>query len=118
MSSGNQKKTRLQRVAALELPPNLAERLLGSVQRFDVLVRIGLCFLAAVVLWLIVCGWVPPFPYRTGVVPERDLLARVPFRKFDPVATKSEKDKAASQVRFVYEQDPSKLQQLRAALKN
>jgi putative nucleotidyltransferase with HDIG domain len=118
MSTGNQKKTRSERVAALELPPNMVERLLGSVQRFDVLVRIGLCLLAAVALWLIVAGWVPPFSYRTGYVPRRDLLARVPFKVPDPVATKTEKDKAASQVRYIYEQDPANLQQLRAALKN
>ncbi len=118
MSTGNQKRTRLERVAALELPPNLAERLLGSVQRFDVLMRIGLCILAAIVLWLVVGGWAPPFPFRTGMVPERDLLPRVAFRKFDPVATKTEKDKAASQIRYVYEQDPSKLLQLRQGLNN
>ena len=38
MSTGSsQKKTRLERVAALELPPNLLEQMLGGLQRIDVL---------------------------------------------------------------------------------
>jgi hypothetical protein len=118
MSTGNQKKTRLERVAALELPPNLIERMLGGLQRPDVLARLGLCVVAAVAMWLIVAGWEPPFAYRTGFVPERDILARVEFREYDPVATKSAKDKAANQVRFIYQEDSSSLVQLRAALKN
>ena len=118
MSSAGQKKTRLERVAALELPPNMLERMFGGLQRVDVLARLGLCFLAAVAMWLIVGGWAPPFAYRSGYVPDRDILPRVEFRQDDPVATKTAKDKAANQVRFVYQQDASTLQQLRAALKN
>ncbi len=53
MSTGGQKKTRLERVAALEFPPNPLERLWVNVQRFDVLVRIGMCVLSAVFLWVI-----------------------------------------------------------------
>ncbi len=118
MSTGGQKKTRLERVAALELPPNLFDHMLRGLQRIDVLARIGLCVVAAVAMWLIVGGWEPPFSYRTGFVPQRDILARVEFREFDPVATKTAKDKAANQVRFVYQQDSSALVQLRAALIN
>ncbi len=69
-------------------------------------------------MWLIVGGWEPPFSYRSGYVPPRDILARVEFREYDPVATKSAKDKAANQVRFVYQEDPSSLVQLRSALIN
>jgi cyclic-di-AMP phosphodiesterase PgpH len=118
MSTGNQKKTRLERVAALELPPNVVERMLGSVQRFDVLVRIALCTLAAIALWLIVMGWAPPFAFRTGFVPPRDIVSRVEFHKEDPVATKTAKEKAANQVRYIYIQDATELVRLRANLKN
>lgn len=118
MSTGGQKKTRLERVAALELPPNLIEQILGGLQHVRVLARLGLCVVAAVAMWLIVDGWEPPFAFRTGFVPPRDILARVEFREYDPVATKTAKDKAADQVRFIYQQDPSSLVQLRSALIN
>ncbi|HEY2761607.1 MAG TPA: hypothetical protein VGI75_12710, partial [Pirellulales bacterium] len=118
MSSGGQKKTRLERVAALEMPPNMVERLLGDLQRGDVLLRIGLCFLSAVFLWGVVGAWAPPFAIRRGFVPDRDILARVEFKKKDDVATQTARERAANQVRFIYEQDPSSLVQLRSALKN
>ena len=88
MSTGGQKKTRLERVAALEFPPNPLERLWMNVQRFDVLVRIGMCVLSAVFLWVILGAWAPPFSFRTGYVTPRDIVARVEFHKFDPVATR------------------------------
>ncbi|HEY2826639.1 MAG TPA: HDIG domain-containing protein [Pirellulales bacterium] len=115
---GNQKKTRLERVAALELPPNLADRFLGSLQRGDVWLRIGLCVIAAVFLWVVTSAWAPPFSYRSGFVPSRDITARVEFRKFDPDTTRDARRKAENQVTFVYSQDPSSLVQLRGALKN
>lgn len=116
MPSAGQKKTRLERVAAIELPPNLVERLLGDLQRGDVLLRLGLCVLSAVFLWGVVQAWAPPFPFRTGFVPGRDLAARVDFRKPDPVATQEAKHKAANQAHFVYQQDAAPLIQLRGAL--
>src|SRR5215510_10780350 len=105
MANNSQKRTRSERVAAIELPPNPAERLLESLQRFDVLARIALCALAAVVLWLVVGGWNPPFDYRTGYVPQRDVVARVPFKKEDPDATRDAVNRAKNQVRFIYQQD-------------
>ncbi|HTQ37727.1 MAG TPA: HDIG domain-containing protein [Pirellulales bacterium] len=118
MSLGGQRKTRLERVAALELPPNFAERFLGSLQRGDVWLRIGLCVLATLFLWIVTGAWAPPFSYRTGYVPDRDILAQVSFKKYDPDATHDARKQAENQVRFVYTQDPSSLVQLRAALKN
>src|SRR5262245_57782901 len=117
MPGTSQKKTRLERVAALELPPNLVERLLGDLQRGDVLLRLGLCLLSAVFLWAVVEAWAPPFPFRVGYVPVRDLTARVDFRKPDPVATQEAKHKAANKAHFVYQQDAAPLIQLRGALR-
>ncbi len=118
MLTGNQKKTRSERVAALELPPNLADRFLGSLQRGEVWLRIGLCLIAAVFLWVVTSSWAPPFSFRSGFVPERDIMARVEFKKFDPDATHDARRRAENQVTFVYSQDPSALVQLRGALRN
>ena len=87
MSAGSQKRTRLERVAALELPPNFADRFLGSLQRGEVWLRIGLCLLAAIFLWIVTSAWAPPFSFRSGYVSPRDIMARVEFKKFDPDAT-------------------------------
>ena len=50
MPTSGQKRTRSERVAALELPPSGWERALASLRRRDVLLRIGLCLLTALVL--------------------------------------------------------------------
>ena len=118
MSTGGQKKTRLERMAALELPPNLLERLWENLQRFDVLVRIGLCVMSAVFLWIVCAAAEPPFSYRTGYV------TRARYGRPSGVSqTRSRgdgpaRDAAAKQVRFVYRQNSAALQQLRGALKN
>ena len=79
MATGGQRKKRSQRVAALELPPGVWRRAWASLRRHDVLLRIGLCLLAALVLCVVIRGWHPPFAYRKDYVPSRDLVARVPF---------------------------------------
>ena len=80
--------------------------------------RFGLCVLAAMFLWIVIGAWAPPFSFRRGYVPDRDILPRVEFQEPDSVATQTQKDKAASLVRYVYEQDTGTFVQLRAGLKN
>jgi len=103
-------------VAALELPPGLMRRLLNELQRTAVLVRLTLCLLTAIVLWVVTAAWAPPFSYRSGFVPARDLVARIDFDREDPVATERERDKARERALAVYQQDPVPLEQLQASL--
>jgi len=118
MASGSQKRTRSERVAALELPPGLVERTIDSLQRGDVLGRLGLCVVTAALLWCVTGGWSPPLGYRAGFVPLRDVTARAAFTRKDPQATQAAQDKARRNVNYVYEQDPEPLVQLGAALAN
>jgi putative nucleotidyltransferase with HDIG domain len=60
MAASGQKRTRSERVAALELPPGQWERAWASLRRRDVLGRIGLAFLAALLMGLITEAWRPP----------------------------------------------------------
>ena len=69
MANGTQKKTRQQRVASVELPPGPWGETLVQLQRGSVLLRLGLCFLLAIALWLLTRGWEPPFSVREGDVP-------------------------------------------------
>ena len=45
----------------------------------DALLRIGICLLAAIAIWGVTRAWEPPFPFRSGYVPQRDIAARVEF---------------------------------------
>jgi putative nucleotidyltransferase with HDIG domain len=118
MSNGPAKRTRLQRVATVELPPAMWERLLAYLQRGDVLFKLSMCLLTAVALWAITGSWRPSLGYRTGYTPRRAIVAQVAFRKADEAATREAKDRARRRVRHVYENDPEPLIQLRAQLKN
>ena len=80
MPTNGQRRTRIERVAALELPPNFWERLWERIQEGDVWLRVAMCAIAAVVMWGIIEGWNPPFPYRTGFTPQRDIVSRTLIR--------------------------------------
>lgn len=116
MATGGQRRTRLERVAALELPPGRWERTWISLHRGDVLLRIGMALLAAWGICTAMRGWYPPFVYRVGQVPVRDLAARASFEAVDPVETNSARDRARRQVRPIYVHDPAPLDDLIASL--
>src|SRR3990172_6576344 len=101
MASGGQKRTRSERVAALELPPSQWERVWTGVRRRGVLVRMGMVLLAALALCGVMRGWDPPFSYRTGYAPSNDIVAKVSFTKPNPEWTSVAREIAQSRVRCV-----------------
>ncbi len=116
MASGGQRRTRLERVAAIELPPGRWDRAWASLQRGDVLARAALCVAAAVLLCVAVCGWTPPFPYRTGQVLSQSVAARVPFEAIDRSSTDTSRERARRQVASVYVLDPQPLDRIPSLL--
>jgi len=116
MSTGN-KRPRAGRVRALAIPPNLFRRIFGALRRRDVLIRLGLCALAAIAVWALTKAWVPPLGYRTGFTPQRVIIARVDFEVFDPKATEELRKRKRLELRPIYVNDPKPLQQLQQALK-
>lgn len=117
MSSGSQKRTRSERVAALELPPGQLERMWDSIRTRMFLARIGLNVLAAIVLGVVLAAWNPPFIYRSGYTPLEDIVATVSFVKPDPAATEAAQDLAQARVRSVYVLNSEPLVRLRALLR-
>lgn len=105
-------------MAALEMPPNRFQRFLKGMQTRNTLLRVTLLTSMSVLTAVIIQGWNPPFSYRTGFIPRRDIVAAMPFQKPDPVATELARDRAKSQVRCVYINDPEPLIQLKASLRN
>jgi len=118
MSNGNQKRTRQQRVATVELPPGIWGKFVGQLRRGSVLLRLTLCALVALFLWAFTIGWDPPFTYDLGEIPERDIVARIDFEQPDEEATRKAKQRARDLALAVYDQDPEPLVQLRAQLRS
>ncbi|MGO8688967.1 MAG: HD family phosphohydrolase [Thermoguttaceae bacterium] len=116
MATGGQKRTRSERVAALELPPGQWERAWISLRRRDVLARIGLALAAAVAMCCAIHAWDPPFSYRMGHVPARDIMARLPFTQAKPQETQQKQQQARNGVRWIFSRDPKPLEQLGASL--
>ncbi len=118
MFFGWRKSRRFERVASIELPPGQWERAWISLRRRDVLGRIALAALAAMTMCAVIRGWDPPFPYRTGYTPRRDIVTAAPFTVADEAATAAQRERARNETRFVYQHDAEPLVQLRAKLRN
>jgi putative nucleotidyltransferase with HDIG domain len=118
MASGTQKRTRSERVAALELPPGAFERALMYCRRGEVLLRLGLCALTILALWCVTLSWSVPLEYQRDYTPSRNIVAKTEFQKIDLDKTREAKTLAANKVSFVYDHDLDELVQLRAALQN
>ena len=73
---------------------------------------------AAAAICCAIRAWEPPFSYRIGHVPMRDIVARVRFTQEDTTATDAARQQARNEVRYVFVQDPKPLEQLRASLYN
>lgn len=112
MSSGISKRHR----SALALPPGQFKQALEYARRTDFLIRIGLCLLAAILMWGITGAWAPPFSYRTRYTPPRDIVTRVEFETIDEYLTTKAKEKARSEVVCYYAHDPQPLDDLEQAL--
>ena len=118
MPQTSQRRSRGKRVTGFRLPPGFGAQAMETLRRGDVLLRIGLCFVAAVILWLSTHAWAPPMPYRTGDIPKRDIVARVTFQKLNLNETKDLRRLARTSVPYVYSHDPLLLVQLREKLKH
>lgn len=118
MSTGIQRRTRSQRVATVELPPGPFRALWHNLQRGSVLLRLGICVLAAFALWGITRGWRPPQPYHLDQIPTRAIVSRVTFDVVDVKGTEDARDAAEKNAVAIYDQDPVPLVQLKARILN
>ena len=118
MSSGNSIKTRSRRVASLTVGRGTFLRTLGYLRRGDVLLRLGLCLVGAIIMWACTAGWDPPFAFRKGYIPFRDVVARVDFQEEDAKGTDDARIDARSKIICLYAHDARPLVELRQALKD
>jgi putative nucleotidyltransferase with HDIG domain len=81
------------------------------------LLRLAVCLLAAGIIWLAMGGWAPPFPFRLGDTPPRDIVARTPFSVVDQYKTQQRRRDARADATCVYQHDKQELVELRSELK-
>lgn len=118
MAQSNKKRTRSERVASLQLEPSTLSRYLRQAFTGKALVQIALGLTAAVLLILILEGWKPPFAFREGQVPQRDVVARVKFDVVDAKQTDMLKDQKRREVLCYYENRSQPITQLQSAIKD
>jgi cyclic-di-AMP phosphodiesterase PgpH len=118
MASTTTKRTRSERVASLQLEPSMLRRAIQQLFTGKSLLQIAIAFVAAILLVLILQGWRPPFAYREGQVPERDIVARVAFEVIDAQQTKVLRDQQRREVPCFYENRSQPIAQLRSAIKD
>ena len=85
-------------------------------KRADVWLRIGMCTLVTLTLFVVMNGWNPPFEYRLREAPLRNLHAHTEFQFEDFRATEDEQQRELRNFRNYYENDAQLLDQLRSAL--
>jgi cyclic-di-AMP phosphodiesterase PgpH len=116
MSYAPSRRYRPHRSNGLVLPPGFFARLMATLRRSDVLLRLGLCLAAAVAIWILTQSWAPPFAYRSGFIPPRDLIARVDFAVPDDQETYKLREQARESAESVFALDLNPLDQLRQEL--
>lgn len=117
MSSGGWPRARLDRVSQFDFGPGKWELILASLRRQEILLRIAICTAVVLALWIIHGTWRPPFGFRLGQVPPRDVIARATFDTFDETKTQQKKELMRRSVECVYNHDPRPIAELRAALR-
>ncbi len=85
-------------------------------RKSDVTLRVLIAAMAAVFMWLATGAWTPPFSYRTGYTPPRNITARVQFSQPDVQATEEARREARRNVVCYYSNDTQPLDELQNAL--
>jgi cyclic-di-AMP phosphodiesterase PgpH len=117
MATGSTKRIRSGRVGGFALPPGHVSRTLQALRSREVLIRLGLCLLAAGVMWAATGAWAPPFSYRSNYIPRRDIAVRTSFKVFDRDATDKQRKQQQQETPWIFENDPGPVRELRERLK-
>jgi cyclic-di-AMP phosphodiesterase PgpH len=118
MASPNPIRTRSERVASLQLEPSALRRYFSQLIAGNSILQLTIAGLSIAVLVIIFQGWRPPFAYREGQVPSRDIVARVAFDLIDAQQTKLLRDQRRRETLCYYENRPQPISQTRSGLQD
>lgn len=118
MASSSTKRTRSERVASLQLEPSTLNRWIRTMLTGRSILQVSIALLAGALIVVILKGWEPPFAFREGQVPDRDIVARVPFEIVDAAKTDSLRDQKRREEPCFYENQPQPINQLRNDIRN
>ncbi|MBX3421194.1 MAG: HDIG domain-containing protein [Pirellulaceae bacterium] len=118
MASSNPVRTRSERVASLQLEPSALRRQLNKLLAGKSLLHLAIAVGSIGIIVFTLQGWVPPFTYREGQIPDRDIVARVAFDLVDDQQTKLLRDQRRRETLCTYENRTQAITQLRSALQN
>ncbi len=110
MASGSSKKSRSSRADSFQLSKTrLREVVFEALRNGKNWGHIVLCLIAALLMWGITQGWTPPFQYRIGFIPERDIVAAVSFKVEDEIGTEVMQRRAVAETLCIYNNDTYQL---------
>lgn len=118
MAQSNTKRTRSERAASLQLGPSTLSIWFRQIFTGRTLLQTAMGLLAAILIVVILRGWQPPFSFREGQVPERDVVARVAFDVVDSGQTDLIRRQKRRAVLCFYENRPLVLTQLPSTIKS
>jgi hypothetical protein len=87
------------------------------MRRHHGLPTLGIVLLTVLILVVEIQGWRPPFPFRPGQIPQRDITCRTPFQIVSLEDTQVARERAKWEVPHVYSNDPQPLIELRDSLR-
>jgi len=118
MSTSSTKRAGKERLQSLGIPKNRFVQWWSDHRGSGLWLRASMVLFAALLMMLLCRTWEPPFPYRTGDYPTRDLVARVDFQMPDEAATEAARIQKRRETLAFYVNRSQPLSQRREELKD
>ncbi|RLS58595.1 MAG: HDIG domain-containing protein [Planctomycetota bacterium] len=107
-----QKRSRVAKAAAFRPRRTTIARAWDALQDRDILLRLGMCLVAVLLLLVVLQGWRAPFTYRIGHYSQNGISARTDFQELNSTETNRKREDAERRVPLVFKHDPQSLSQL------
>ncbi|MGV3486431.1 MAG: HD family phosphohydrolase [Planctomycetaceae bacterium] len=118
MSTSSTKRAGKERIQSLGIPKNRFSQWWSDLHGTGLWSRIAMVLTASALMMLICRTWEPPFPYRTGDYPPRDMVSRVDFQVPDEAATEALRIQKRRETLVYYVNRSQPLHQRREELKD
>lgn len=118
MSGTSKPRNRQERINSLGIAKPRLVQWWHSADKVEACVRIVMAITALAALLAVCQSWRPPFAFRLGAIPARDLVSRVTFEVPNVEETRVLQDRKAREVLAYYRNRSQPLDQLRASLRD